>query len=468
MRSIAEVSVPALGLDSLMRATVTAIMVVGCTVAGRAAPPTEKPNILIILTDDQGWNDVPWHNPQVKMPNLDRLRRASLQLEQQYVCAMCTPTRASLMSGRYPTRFGITLAQNEQAMHFGTETLASALKSVGYDTALIGKWHLGSNPDWGPQRFGFDYSYGALAGGCAPYSHLYKSGEYAETWHRNGKIVKEDGHVTDLIGREAVRWLETRGARPFFLFVPFTAPHVPLMEEPKWLDQNAGFGIPVKRQYYAAITHMDDVAGQILAALERSGKRDNTIVLFLSDNGAAPDQPNDSWVRTNDPREKFTPGPGGGSNAPLRGKKTTAYEGGLRVPAFISWPGRVKPGVYDGVIHSADWMPTLTKLAGYTPKTDLKWDGRDMWTELTAGRSVPRQLYWASARFTQLAVRDGDWKLIVAKADNSAELFDLSKDPNEQHNLAAQEPARVAALRDLLARLSARDNDASVGAAKPD
>ena len=444
---------------------VPVVFAFACIWSGAVAKDT-RPNILIILSDDQGWNDVGWHNPQVKTPNLDRYCRESLRLENQYVCSMCTPTRASLMSGRFPTRFGISVAQNEQAMHFGTETMASALKSVGYDTALIGKWHLGSNPDWGPQRFGFDYSYGVLAGGCGPYSHLYKPGPYAETWHRNGKVFKEEGHVTDLIGREAIKWLEGRGDQPFFLYVPFTAPHVPVMEDQKWLDQNASVELPSKRQYYAAISHMDDVIGQILAALDRSGKRDNTIVLFLTDNGAIPDQPNDRWVRTNDPREKFTPGPGGGSNYPLRGKKTTAYEGGLRVPAFVRWPGHVKAGQYDGVIHSADWMPMLTKLAGYQPKTDLKWDGRDLWTEITSGKAVPRQLYWVSARFTQLAVRDGDWKLIVTKADNSAELFDLAQDPGEKYNLAAQQPARVKELRELLAKLSARDDDAKVGDAK--
>ena len=136
---------------------VPVVFAFACIWSGAVAKDT-RPNILIILSDDQGWNDVGWHNPQVKTPNLDRYCRESLRLENQYVCSMCTPTRASLISGRFPTRFGISVAQNEQAMHFGTETMASALKSVGYDTALIGKWHLGSNPDWGPQRFGFDYS----------------------------------------------------------------------------------------------------------------------------------------------------------------------------------------------------------------------------------------------------------------------------------------------------------------------
>src|SRR5262249_17036172 len=146
----------------------------------RAAAP--KPNILILLSDDQGWNDISWNNPAVHTPNLERYCRQAVKLTQQYVTPMCSPTRATLLSGRFASRFGVSMAQNERAYPFETVTLASALKSVGYETALIGKWHLGSSPDWGPQKFGFDYSYGVLAGGCGPYSHLYKPGAYAQTW----------------------------------------------------------------------------------------------------------------------------------------------------------------------------------------------------------------------------------------------------------------------------------------------
>lgn len=457
---------PVLNRGRSIRAAITAMMMVGGAVAVRAAPPAEKPNILIFLSDDQGWNDVGWHNPMVKTPQLDRICRESLRLDQQYVCPMCTPTRAALMTGRFPTRFGISDAQNEQALRIGTVTMASALKEAGYDTALIGKWHLGSSADWGPQHFGFDYSYGSLAGGCGPYSHLYKAGKFAHTWHRNGSLIADEGHVTDLIGREAVQWLESRGDRPFFLYVPFTAPHVPIKEPQVFLDANLAFEIPAKREYYASVTHMDNIIGQVMTALERSGKRGNTVVLFLSDNGATPEERNETWLTSSDPRDQYTPGPAGGSNYPLRGRKTQVYEGGLRVPAFISWPGHLKPGVYDGAIHVADWMPTLMHLAGYRPKADLKWDGRNIWPDIISGRTVPRQLYWVSSRYAQLAVRDGDWKLIISRKDNAAELFNLATDPNEQTNFAAQQPKRIAAMRDLMARLSAHDNDAKVGDVK--
>lgn len=434
-----------------------------CAPLVRAEAPSSRPNIVILLSDDQGWADVNWRNPRVHTPNLDKYCREGIRLDQQYVTPMCSPTRATLLSGRYASRFGVSMAQNERAYPFGTTTLASALKSVGYDTALIGKWHLGSAPEWGPQKFGFDYSYGTLAGGCGPYSHLYKPGPYERSWHRNGKLITEEGHVTDLITREAVKWLGERGDKPFLLYVPFTAPHVPIKEPKKWLDVNAEVEVPAKREYYSSVAHMDWAVGQIMAALDKSGKRANTLVLFLSDNGAIPDQSNDKWLISPDPREKFTPGPAGGSNLPLRGKKTMVYEGGIRVPAFVNWPGKLKPGEFAGVVHAADWMPTLCGLAGYRSNTDLNWDGHDVWAQISGGAPVAsRQLYWVSPHFLTSAVRDGNWKLVVTKEGNRAELFDLAADPNEKDDLAVKYPERVAALRQLMAQLSAHDNEDKV------
>lgn len=442
------------------------------TMAGWAAPAfaasQPQPNILVILADDQGWNDVSWHNPAVHTPNLERYCRDSLQLNQQYVLPMCSPTRATLLSGRFASRFGVSEAQNERAFPYDTVTLAGALKTVGYDTALIGKWHLGSAPDWGPQKFGFDYSYGTLAGGCGPYSHAYKAGPYEKSWHRNGVLISEEGHVTDLITQEAVKYLGQKHEKPFFLYVPYTAPHVPIQEPNNYLDLNGVFTVPAKREYYSSVAHLDWGVGEIMAALEKSGQRDNTVVLFLSDNGAIPNQPNQSWLVSKDPREQFVSGPGGGSNDPLRGQKTTVYEGGIRVPAFVRWPGHLKPGQFDGPLHAADWMPTFCALAGYKPKTDLKWDGRNVWPLLTGAEKVaPRELYWVSPNFTQYAARTGDWKLVVTKKDDRAELFDLKTDPNEKTDLAAKQPERVKAMRDLIAKFAAHDNENKVEDAGP-
>jgi arylsulfatase A-like enzyme len=437
--------------------------------ASAADARARRPNILIFVADDLGWGDVSWNNPAMRTPNLDKLCRSGVRLDQHYVASMCTPTRVALLTGRFPTRFGISLAQNEQAVPFETVTLASALKQAGYDTAIAGKWHLGSLPKWGPQHFGFDSGYGLLAGGCGPYSHLYKAGPYARTWHRQGALLDENGHVTDLIADEAIRWLNERGERPFFLYVPFTAPHVPVQETEKW-RRATGLSLQdvpeAKLEFYAAIAHMDDAVGRIMAALRKTGRDRDTIVIFTSDNGATPDQANETWMTSDDPRDKFIAGPAGGTNAPLRGKKTTVYEGGIRVPAFVVWPGRLQPGIFPGVMHAVDWMPTLTSIAGYRAAKDLKWDGRDMLPAITGETRAPeRQLYWVAARWSHSAVRDGDWKLVVAKDGSSKELFNLAKDPSEKDNLASREPSRVAALQKLHERLSAADNDAKVGAA---
>lgn len=426
-----------------------------------STPGGRPPNIIIVVSDDQGWNDVGWRNPEVMTPHLDRLARTGVRLEQHYVASMCTPTRASLLTGRFATRYGISLAQNEQALRFGTETLASSLQKQGYETALIGKWHLGSLPEQGPQRFGFDYGYGVLAGGCGPYSHLYKAGPYSRTWHRNGTLIDEEGHVTDLLMREAVKWLgERRGEKPFFLYLPFTAPHVPVEEPERYLSLYPEVEPLSRRHYYASISHMDAAIGEVMAALVKTGQSENTLLLFLCDNGATPDQLNEKWLDVSDPRNNFAPGPGGGSNFPLRGKKTQVFEGGIRVPAFIRWPAMLTPGTFNGVLHAIDWMPTLTELAGFSAKPSLKWDGRDVWPDILRNQAKPRQLYWVSARWQHSAVRDADWKMILTHADDSVQLFNLAEDPNETTDLAAREPGRVATLRQLLGRLAESDNDA--------
>ena len=200
-----------------------------------------RPNFVVFIADDLGWRDVPWHKGDYKMPHLEALAKESVRLEAHYVHPMCSPTRAAFMTGRYASRFGVTGAQNPRCLPWNTVTLASALKSAGYETAITGKWHLGSKPDEGPQKFGFDHGYGSLAGGCGPLDHRYKEGPFTQTWHRNGKLIEEEGHVTDLIAHEAVEWLEKRGEKSFFLYVPFTAIHVPMIEAEKWQAMNAHF-----------------------------------------------------------------------------------------------------------------------------------------------------------------------------------------------------------------------------------
>jgi arylsulfatase A-like enzyme len=427
---------------------------VGLMAGWLPAAEKAKPNFLVIVADDLGWADVGWHGGEYRTPHLDRLCREGVELDQHYVSPMCSPTRAALLSGRYASRFGCTAAQNEPVYPKGTKTLASALRRAGYETALTGKWHLGSPLDWTPPHFGFDYSYGSLAGGCGPFDHKYKRGPHTDTWHRNGQLLTEEGHATDLIAGEAIRWLEGRGQRPFFLYVPFTAVHIPIKEPPKWLDMYSSIEEPDRRQYAACISHMDDAVGQIIAALDRSGKRENTVILFFSDNGGTQARNDDQQY----PDDDYTPGRAHGKNLPLRGNKTQLYEGGIRVTAWINWKGRLEPGKFTAPLHAVDWMPTFCALAGHEPSTDLKWDGRDVWPWLS-GEQKPdsRALYWAGTNFRTAAVRDGDWKLIHHRDKEKFELFDLGRDPNETTDLSAAEPERVERLQRLLDEMSQAD-----------
>jgi arylsulfatase A-like enzyme len=439
--------------------TVSALLAALC---GQAFAAAERPNIVLFVADDLGWADVPWHGSTDKLPHLERLAAEGVRLEAHYVHPMCSPTRAALMTGRYASRFGVTAAQNNRALPFDTVTLAAALKSAGYETAITGKWHLGSHPDWGPQRFGFDHGYGSLAGGCGPYDHRYKMGEFTHTWHRQGQLIDEQGHVTDLIAREALQWLGERGDKPFFLYVPFTAIHVPLDEPESWQELNAHLTDPAQRLRAACATHMDDVIGQVLAALDRKQLRDNTLVIFLSDNGAHPPSDNQGGPYPGEyARLKV-----GNHNRPLRGHKTQVYEGGIRTPGVVRWPGRLEPGEIHTPLHAVDWMPTLCALAGAKPAQDLKWDGTNVWPVL-AGQldsPPPRTLYSAAGGFRAQMVRYGDWKLVVTQAggkkDANEELFDLAADLGETTNLAADKPEVLADMKRRLAEISARDKDA--------
>lgn len=395
------------------------------------------------------------------MPNLTRLAEQSLRLDTHYVHPMCSPTRAALLSGRYASRFGCTGAQNERVFPFGTLTLASALTSRDYTTALSGKWHLGSLPEWGPNKFGFQSSYGSLAGGAGPYDHLYKTGPYSRTWQRDGKLIDEQGHITVLIGREAVRLLEQKHTAPFFLYVPFTAVHIPIKEEAKWLDMNAHIADPGDRLRAATASHMDAMVGDILKALDASGQRQNTIVLFLSDNG-------DHGPASNaDPKyphpEQYPQVKVGAGNAPLRGLKSSLYEGGIRSPAIISWPGKLAPGINNTPTHVADWMPTFTALAGFDPPTDARWDGMNIWPLLSgeAKLASERSIYGLGSRRREQMLRRGAWKLMLMPP-KGVELFNLEKDPGEEHNVAADHPQLVAELTSGLKAIAERDNDSKV------
>ncbi len=305
-----------------------------------------RPNIVLIVTDDQGWADVGYHNDEVRTPNIDKLCAQGVQLDAHYVQPQCTPTRVALLTGRYPSRFGpqATVANNKPAFPKGTPTLSQILKDAGYDTALMGKWHLGSTAEHGPNLFGFDYSYGSLAGAVGNYDHRYSlKSPYSITWHRNGEIIEgyENGtHTTDLIAADAVRFINKQREKPFFLYLPFHAPHLPIYEEDeKWDSMNTHIKNADRRAFLSAISHLDDAIGQVVKAAESTAELHNTIFIFTSDNGGV------HWAHKGNAYPAPDPpmSKGFSSNAPLRAGKITAYEGGMRVPAFITWVGKLKP-----------------------------------------------------------------------------------------------------------------------------
>ncbi len=424
------------------------------------ASAASKPNIVFIMADDLGFADVGFHGGNAPTPVLDKLAREGLELTQSYSAPVCSPTRSALMTGRCWSRFNVTTPQNPRALPWDTVTLPRALKIAGYDTCLTGKWHLGSKPKEGPNHFGFDHSYGSLAGGVSPWNHSYKQGPFAQTWHRNEKLLDEEGHVTDLITNEAVQWIESRTDKPFFLYMPYTAVHLPIKEPEEWVKRvPASIQGDVARHYAACVMHLDDSIGRVLAALEKKGVRDNTIVVFTSDNGG-------SWAENNDlhyPDDHCPNGKLTANNTPWRGQKGELYEGGVRVPCVVSWPGRVKPGKVESAVQIIDWMPTLTALAGWKSDTDLKWDGTDLSTLLLEHKPLPdRTLYAVSPNWRGRSVRYANWKLIITedKKGSTSELYDLAADPAESKNLADSQPAQLAQMMERLKQISARDKDA--------
>jgi arylsulfatase A-like enzyme len=419
-----------------------------------AAPPRARaadaapPNILILIADDLGWRDVGYHGSEIKTPHLDRLAKGGVRLDRHYVYPTCSPTRAGLLTGRNPSRFAIhgpIAGRSKEALPKDAATLARALKARGYATALAGKWHLGLRPEVGPRQYGFDRTYGYFHGQIDQYTHRYKDG--SRTWHRDDAFVDEKGHATDLIAAEAVSFLSARRKGPFFLWVAFSVPHHPVQEEEKWIKPyRETIKDPSRRLFAASVTHMDDAIGRVLAALEKTGQDKNTVVLFTSDNGGQKD-----YASKTEYEGKHGPNKTLGDNRPWRGWKGGLYEGGIRVPALVSWPGRLRAATLTQTVSYLDWFPTLLGLAGGEPPAAWKTEGRNVWPLLGGGKAVPaRPLYWETG--PAAAVLDGDWKLIVPRRKGGeAELYHLAGDPQEKKNLAKSDPAKVEKLTALLA-----------------
>jgi arylsulfatase A-like enzyme len=422
--------------------------------------PAPRPHIVIFLADDLGSFDVGWRGGEIPTPNLDKLARGGKSLEQFYVQPVCSPTRAALLTGRYPLRHGLQVGVVRPWAQYGLpldeRTLPQALSEVGYATAIVGKWHLGFfEKEYLPTRRGFQQQYGHYNGALDYFTHIRDGGF---DWHRNDQVNRDEGYSTHLIARESVRIVnEHDPSKPLLLYVPFNAVHAPLQVPDSYLKPFEN--LKGNRKLYAGmLAAMDEAIGQITEAIDQRGMRDKTLFIFSSDNGG--------------------PNPGKTtSNGKLRAGKGTVYEGGVRVCAFANWQGVIKPGEVQEPLHIVDWYPTLLRLAGAKLEQAKPLDGRDLWATIAGGKVAPRDPICLNVTPNGGAIRAGDMKLVLggdieetegegdatAKAGKKGkqaggekvELYDLSKDASEENNLAADQPEKVKDLRTLLAKYAA-------------
>ncbi len=424
----------------------------------RAEAPGSKPNILYIVADDLGWKDVGFHGSDIKTPNLDRLAIGGARLEQLYAQPMCTPTRACLMTGRYPFRYGLQTAVIPSAHTYGLPTdewlLPQALKEAGYKTAIVGKWHLGhADRKFWPRQRGFDYQYGPLIGEIDYFTHEQ---HHVLDWYRDNKPLKEEGYSTTLIGNEAVKLINAHDpSTPLYLYLTFNAPHTPYQAPQEYLDRYKSIADPSRRAYAGMITAMDDQIGRVLDAIEKMKIRDNTLIIFHSDNGGTR---NAMFAGEGDMSKIKIPC----DNGPYRDGKGSIYEGGTRVVALANWPGRIRPGsTVDEVIHVVDMYPTLARLAGASTAQCKPLDGLDVWPTISEGKASPRKEVVYNVEPFRAGIRQGDWKLIWrACLPEAIELYNLAQDPAEKNDLAAAHLEKVAVLRK-------RANDLAATMAKP-
>jgi arylsulfatase A len=415
-----------------------------------------RPNILLIVTDDQGAVDAGCYGAKDLMtPNMDALAARGVRFTQFYAAApVCSPSRAGLLTGRYPLRAGLTGNASSQrggkaAMPGAQVTLAEMLKPAGYATAHIGKWHLGFTPETMPNAQGFDYSFGHMGGCIDNLSHFfYWEGPNRHDLFRNGVEIHEPGRFFgDLIVEEASRFMEQNRERPFFIYFAANMPHYPYQGEPKWLERFKE--LPYPRNLYAAfVATLDERIGAVLKKVDDLGLRERTLVIYQSDNGHSTEQ-----------RAHF----GGGSAGPYRGAKFSLFEGGIRLPAIISWPGQLPEGeVRNQIVHACDWMPTIAELTG-AKLLNPDIDGTSI-VQVIRSATAPSPhevLHWhvGGGAGAQWAVRSGDWKLIgnaqdtsggkLSPEDKKLFLANLPSDLSEISNQAAAHPEVVQRLRKL-------------------
>ena len=431
-------------------------MTMGCALVFAIGAEARKPNVVVIYTDDQGSIDVNAYGAKdLVTPAMDSLCRDGVRFTQFYAAAaVCSPSRAALLTGRVPVRAGVpgnvsSHPGGRGALPADQVTMAEMFKAAGYATAHIGKWHLGFTPPTMPNGQGFDYSFGHMGGCIDNYSHFfYWVPPNRHDLYQNGKEVWRTGeYFPTLMVEEAAKFMEANREKPFFMYWAINLPHYPLQGTEKWRRRYAHIKDEKRHKYAAFMSTMDEAIGDLLEEIDSLGLRDDTIVEFQSDHGHSVEE------RT------FS---GGGNSGPYRGAKFSLFEGGIRVPAMIRWPGRIPAGeVRDQFAVSVDWLPTLAEYAN-VPLPKRKLDGKSLAKVIHSGRaqSPHTEFHWMSTGSNpQWAVREGDWKLIGNPRDPTRKsplgkddklfLVNLSLDVGEQKNLRYTHPDELKRLKSI-------------------
>lgn len=407
-------------------------------------------NLVVFVADDLGWGDVGYHDSEIRTPSIDRLAAEGVALERFYAHPVCSPSRGALMTGRSPLTTGVLVPFEpwfSTGLPLDEKLLPEYLKDAGYQTFAVGKWHLGPNRlTYHPTSRGFDHYYGHLGGFINYNQHTYWRGI---DWQRNGKTVFEEGYSTRLIADEAVRLITSRDKdAPMFLYVTFNAPHSPLQAPLSAVAEYAGIDDLNRRTYAAMVSEMDRGIGRVLSTLEQEGVGDDTLVLFMSDNGGS--------TRL------------GASNGALRGGKASTWEGGIRVPAVVRWPDRISAASkFDEMIIVEDVLPTLLAALEIQPDWANPLDGANQWPAITQGQVTENRLRVLAMHDREqyrAAVFEGEWKLVQMNNPEGGQLqpqlFRIAEDPYEQNDVAADHPDIV---QQLLAKVAAANNAPIVG-----
>ncbi len=420
-----------------------------------------KPNIVILLPDDMGYADVGFNgSSDFKTPNIDQLAKRGTILTAMYGQPTCSPSRSTLLTGRYPTHTGVYQTVGEVKndnfpLPLAEKTLAQSLREAGYTTAICGKWHLGERPEYLALQRGFDHQYGFRTGSISPFTQLSANTKKRD-WHRDDKPSDDEGYDMDMITKEACRLIDQQPTdNPLVLYFAPHCVHTP------WQSPEADAAPYAKlkgrlKDLAGTTAALDRNIGDLVKALKDKGILDNTLIIYSSDNGGP------SWNGTT-------------KNTPLRGGKAQIYEGGVRLCSFVTWPGKIPAGITNNEpLHLVDWYPTLLKLVGSSVNQKLPVDGFDIWPVLTKGAKTPNtEILLMGSQVPESAIRMGDWKLLLNPTDakkgkggstdsagmkiggERVELYNVVDDISEQHDLAAEEPERVqtmiARLKELIA-----------------